>query len=88
MEELMQAEASTMNRSEFLERLGKIAGAREKPLIGTEVLAELDTWDSLALVEFIAMVHEYFGERFELRQIMACRTVDDLVGLLGDRIGS
>lgn len=52
-------------------------------LNGSEALAGLESWDSLAVMSFIALVDEHCGSTVAPKQIAACRTVNDLVTLAG-----
>jgi acyl carrier protein len=46
-------------------------------LTGTENLEDLENWNSLAMVEYIAMADSN-GAKVSPRQIRECETVDDL----------
>ncbi|HUY87474.1 MAG TPA: acyl carrier protein [Pirellulales bacterium] len=84
----MHANAPVLRKAEFLNKLEAILELDEAALTGEEELAGLPSWDSLTLMGFIAMVDETFGARFSGKQIMACKTVDDLMNLLGDRVAA
>jgi acyl carrier protein len=49
-------------------------------------LEGLEGWDSLAVISFMALVDEHFSVRLQPRKITACKTVADLVAMLGDRV--
>ena len=84
----MNADISPLTKAEFLNKFEAILEFDEGTLTGKEELAGLPSWDSLTLMGFIAMVDETFGQRFSGKQIMACKTVDDLMNLLGDRVAA
>jgi len=55
-------------------------------LKGGELLADLDAWDSLKLVEFLAFADEEFSLTVPPKAVGACKTVDDLAGVLGQHV--
>jgi len=71
-----------MTRAEFLGLLDEITEAKPGTVKGTEQLTELEGWDSLAVVSFIAVVDEHFGVTLSAEKLQKCRSVDDLVSLL------
>ena len=52
-------------------------------LTGTEKLADLDDWNSLAMISFMAFGESHFGKVLSARQLAACETVGDLSKLVG-----
>jgi acyl carrier protein len=46
-------------------------------------LADIEGWNSMALVSFIAFVDEYLEKTLSPRAIAPCRTVADLAALGG-----
>lgn len=75
-----------MERSEFLLSLDELLELEPGTVRGSEALDNLEGWNSLAVISFMALVDEHFGVSLQPRQIAACTTVADLMGLLGDRI--
>lgn len=75
-----------MNHSEFLLQLDSVIEAAPGTLKGSEKLAGIAAWDSLAVLGFIAMVDEKFKLQLSGKDIVACESIADLAGLLGDRI--
>ena len=61
--------------------LRRAFGAAPGTLDGAEKLEEVDGWDSVALVSFLAMVDEHFGRRLAPRDVGKCETVDELYRL-------
>ena len=75
-----------MNKSEFLKAIDEVIEADPGTLQGPEELANVSEWNSLAVLGFIAMVDERFSVTVSAKRLAACKTVNDLVGLLGDRV--
>ena len=50
-------------------------------LQGPESLDDLENWNSLAMVEYIALVDSNTGAKVSPRQIRDCETVDQLAQL-------
>ena len=71
----------TMTRDEFLVALSGLLEA-DSPLTGSEELAALGSWDSVAVISFMAMVDDRWGVILAPTNIYACRTVDDLAALV------
>jgi acyl carrier protein len=74
-----------MTRAAFLLQLDELLEQGPGTLQGPETLADTN-WDSLSIVSFIALVDEHFGYTVPPKQLAQCKTVEDLIGLLGDRI--
>lgn len=53
-------------------------------LTGVERLTDLDAWDSLATMLFIATVDKRFGLALSGNLVTRCQTVDDLCALLDE----
>ncbi|MGW8159237.1 MAG: acyl carrier protein [Desulfoprunum sp.] len=75
-----------MTRKEFLAELEEVLEADSGSIIGNEVLSDLEGWDSLAVMAFIAMVDEKFDTNLAPSKIADSKTVGDLIDLLGDKI--
>jgi acyl carrier protein len=58
----------------------------EGSLNASQALTEVDGWDSLAAVLFIALADEKVGVIISGDQVAKARTLDDLLSLLGDRL--
>jgi acyl carrier protein len=71
-----------MTRSEFLNLLDELVEAKPGTVHGDEELRNLDGWDSLAVVGFIALVAQHFGVPLTASKLQNCQTVSDLVKLL------
>ncbi len=72
-----------MTREEFLTQLDELLELPAGTLKGGEKLEDLEHWDSLAMVSFIALADEHFNMRLSPRQFVTCNTVNDLVQLAG-----
>ena len=75
-----------MENNEFLLLLDELLELEPGTVKGSETLDSFDGWNSLAVISLMALVDEHFGISLQPRQIAACSTIADLVGLLGDRI--
>ena len=77
-----------MTRSEFLRAL---EGQLELPagsLKGNQALTDIEGWDSLAAVMFIALADEKVGVTISGNQIANSKTMDELLSLLGDKLSA
>lgn len=70
-----------MTRTEFLKELDAILELPEGSLKGTETLESLENWNSLAMVDFIALADNNNGVKLSARQIGQSETVADLLKL-------
>ncbi len=75
-----------MNRHEFLLNLDELLELDPGSLSGDEALADLDAWDSLAVISFIALVDEQLGVVVEGQRLADAKSVADLVALVQDRL--
>ncbi len=72
-----------MTRQEFLLAMDNLLELPENTLHGPEQLDDLENWNSLAMVEYIALADSNKGAKLSPRQIRDCNTVDDLGKLAG-----
>lgn len=72
-----------MNSAEFLRELEEMLELDNGALTGAEVLAELEGWDSLAVISFIALVDEKLGLVVEGEKLARAKTVADLLAIAG-----
>ena len=75
-----------MTRTIFLRMFEETIMAAPGSLTGTESLETLKDWDSLAVAVFIAQADDHFSISLSGDDIVRCRTVNDLSGLLGNKI--
>lgn len=71
-----------MTRAELYATLDDILEMPIGTLRGNEELSALQSWDSLAVVNFIALVHGLFNVVLPAQQVKVCRSVPELVGLV------
>jgi acyl carrier protein len=71
-----------MTRSAALRLLEETLLVPPNTLNGGEKLTDVEGWDSLSTMAFIAMADKEFGLALPGSRVVACRTVDDLLGLL------
>ncbi|WP_353860663.1 acyl carrier protein [Azospirillum formosense] len=72
-----------MNRKDFLLALDEMLELDAGTLTGAEELDSIDSWDSLAVISFIALVDEKLGHVVEGEKLVKAQTVDDLLALAG-----
>ena len=77
-----------MTRSEFLLELDQLLELAPATLQGPEKLEELEQWNSMAMIGFIALADTNNGVRVSPRQIVNCATIDDLLRLAQVEAGS
>ena len=77
-----------MNKKEFLNKIEEIIEVEENSLTGSELLEDLEDWDSLAVMGFIAMIDVNFALTIRAEKINECKTVNDLASLLGDHVSN
>jgi len=71
-----------LTKKELVQMLEEIVEADPDTLTGEELIEDLEGWDSLAVVNFIALVDENFGITLSPEKIMNSKTVNELVSLL------
>jgi acyl carrier protein len=67
-----------MTRTEFLHALEIILKTPKGSLRGEETLAELATWDSLAVISFLALADREMDVGFPPHELDNCKTPNDL----------
>jgi acyl carrier protein len=75
-----------VTRTEFLCALARELNVTEGSLTEDQTLAGLESWDSMAAVQFIALADERTGIVVSGDRIAKSRTIGDLLSLLGDRL--
>ncbi len=70
-----------MTRTEFLNSFETILKLPEGTLKGSEPLESLENWNSLAMIDFIALADTNNGAKLSTMQIAKSETVDDLLKL-------
>ncbi len=72
-----------MTRPEFLLAMDNLLELPENTLHGPEQLDDLENWNSLSMIEYIALADSGKGAKLSPRQIRDCNTIDDLAKLAG-----
>ena len=75
-----------MNPSEFYLKLDEMLDLPPGTLKGNEALEEVEGWDSVAVITFIAMADSEFGAMLPPKEIAACRSVSDLLDLVARHV--
>jgi acyl carrier protein len=71
-----------MTQAEFLASMDELLELPAGTLTGSEKLEDLEAWDSMAMVGFIALADSN-GAKVAARQVAGCDTVADLMPLAG-----
>ena len=72
-----------MTREKFLLQMDEILGLPVGALHGDEKLDELETWDSIALINLILLAETQNNASITPDQVAACSAVADLLRLAG-----
>lgn len=75
-----------MRKQEFLLKLDELLELEPGSLTGSEALADLEMWDSMTMLGFIALVDEQFELTLSASRLAACETTGDLISLLDGRV--
>lgn len=75
-----------MKKQNFLLLLDELLELDPGTVTSSHQLENLESWDSLTVVGFIALVDENFDMLLPAPKMSECKTVGDLVTLLGDKI--
>lgn len=77
-----------MTRNQFLEKVAAFFEMSAVDLADEVNLQALDRWDSLVILNLIALFDSEFGLSVSFAQIDGCRNVDDLIALSGGRVSA
>jgi len=75
-----------MTRSEFISEIENLLEIDTGSLTGETLLHNIERWDSLAVVGFIAMVDENLGFTPSPKKITGSETIEDLVKIAGSHL--
>jgi acyl carrier protein len=75
-----------VTRTEFYATLDDILELPIGTITGSEPLSALPTWDSLAVVSYIATCNGLFGIVIAGERVKATRSVEDLVALVAGHV--
>ncbi len=72
-----------MTKQEFLLAMDDLLELPDHTLAGPEKLDDLENWNSLAMLGYIALADSNNGVKLSPRQIRDCNSIDDLGRLAG-----
>ena len=75
-----------MKKTEFYQKLADILEMETAGITGEVVLKDISSWDSLAMLSFVAFADSQFGVVIQGSKLAACRTVNDLISLLPGKV--
>lgn len=75
-----------MTDQKMLEIVDDVLHLPPGTVTGGELLETLDGWDSLSMIEFVAVADERFGVDVTPEDVRKSKHVDDLVKLLAVRV--
>ena len=70
-----------MTKEIFLERMADIFDVEDEITLDTN-LSELDEWDSLSIVSYVAMANAACGKKVDVKSVREAVTIQDLYDLL------
>ncbi len=70
-----------MTKENFIERMTDILDAEDEISFNTN-LGELEEWDSLSIVSYVAMANAACGKKVEVKRVREAVTIQDLYDLL------
>jgi acyl carrier protein len=70
-----------MERRRFLTLLDELLEFDSGTLQGNEQLKDLESWDSLAAIGYIALVDENYGKIVSASKLSQAQTINDLINL-------
>ena len=70
-----------MDRSAFLRKFEELLEVPANSLVESTELEQLENWDSLNVIGYIALVDETFNREVDPEKIADCKTVGNLVDL-------
>ncbi len=75
-----------MTRSDFLSHYEKLWEVPAGTLKRESLIEDLNDWDSLAVLNTIALMDRELDVKVTADQIAGCRTLGDVLNLAGDRL--
>ena len=70
-----------MTKENFIERMADILDVEDEITLDTN-LSELDEWDSLSIVSYVAMANAACGKKVDVKSVREAVTIQDLYNLL------
>ncbi|MCK5575900.1 MAG: acyl carrier protein [Sphingomonadales bacterium] len=75
-----------MNKKEFMNAIEDLLEMDPDTLTGDEALDDLEGWDSLAVISFIALVDEALGVILEGDKLAEAKSMAELLSLVDDKL--
>lgn len=75
-----------MTKAQFYAEIENMLEMTPGSINGSEFLSNLEQWDSLAVLSFIAMADANLGTLVSANELAKCRTVADLLALFPGKI--
>jgi len=75
-----------MTKTEFYAILDEIVEEDPGTIQGDESLDDLQGWDSLSVVAFIAAVDKHLNATVPAKELVEAKTIGDLLALVADKI--
>ncbi len=72
-----------MSKEEFLEQMLDVLN-REDEIHFEDQLEDIEEWDSLGYVAFLAMATEFTDKTIKASEVRGAQTVEDLYNLIGE----
>lgn len=73
-----------MTEEKKLEEIADILEMEAGELNKEMILDDVETWDSVAVLSIIAIMNERFNRFPSSKEILACKTVGDLMALMSE----
>ena len=75
-----------IKKADFLCMIDKLLATPPGTVKGPEILADFESWDSLAAIGFVALLDDKLGITLPSGKMEHCQTVSDLVALVGNQV--
>jgi len=75
-----------MEKSEFFGLIEEMLELEPKSIHGGTSFRDLPGWDSMAVLNFIALVDEQFNLPVNPKDLASCTTIADLTRFAGDQV--
>ena len=72
-----------MNKDEFITEIADLLSMEESEVTSDKILEQLEDWDSLAVIGFIALLDKKLGKKVGAGSIFGCKTIGDLEEIAG-----
>jgi len=75
-----------MTKAEFMPQLADALEAEPESFSAATILEQLRNWDSMKLLEVIALVDEQLGMNLNADALAKCKTAGQICELIGERL--